>query len=219
MNTNKYIGEIFPVLDNYIVKVIEYKNNKNIIIEFQDEFKAIKKTNLGNLLKGKIKNPYSKSVYGIGRIGNVKNVNNNILYHRWKRMISRCYNKKDPIYYLYGEKGIKVSNEWLIFENYEKDIKQMKNFDKIKEGWHIDKDLSNSKIYSKETCLIISPTENSLLASSTKKTNNKTGVIGVCKIGNGYRSQITIKGKLHYKDFKTKEEAIYYRKNILEKLK
>ena len=219
MSTNKYIGKIFPVLNNYTVKVIEYKNNKNIMVEFQDEFKAIKKTNLGNLLKGKIKNPYLKSVYNIGMVGNVKNVNKNVLYQRWKQMISRCYNEKDPVYYLYGGNGITVSKEWLIFENYQKDIKQMKNFDKIEKGWHIDKDLSKSKVYSKETCSIISPTKNSLLASSTKRKDNKTGIIGVCKMGNGYRAKITIKGKLYYKDFKTKEEAIHYRKNILEKLK
>lgn len=129
MSTNKYVGKIFPVLNGYNVKVIDYKNNKNIMVKFQDEFKAIKKTNLGNLLTGKIKNPYLKSVYKIGRIGNIKNVNNNVLYQRWKQMISRCYNEKDPVYNIYGGNGVIVSDEWLIFENYQKDIKQMENFD------------------------------------------------------------------------------------------
>lgn len=218
MNTNKYIGKIFPVLDNYTVKVIEYYNSKNVIVEFQDEFKAIKKTNIYNLLNGKLKNPYSKSVYNIGMIGNVSNIGKDILYQRWKSMISRCYNINDKSYYLYGAKGVTVCEKWLIFENYKKDIENMENFNKIYQGWHIDKDFSNKKIYSKETCRIISPTENSILANKTKKSNNKTNYIGVCKMGSGYRAKRTIKGKLYYKDFKTLAEAIDYRKNILNKM-
>lgn len=220
MNINKYneyIGKIFNVLYEDTVKIIDYKGNREVIVEFQDEFKAVKKTSIYNLKKGKLKNPYTKSVYNIGIIGNVS-VKNDILYHRWKRMISRCYNKNDKSYSLYGAKGITVSNEWLIFENYKKDIENMDNFNKIYEGWHIDKDFSNKKIYSKETCKIISPTENSILANKTKKSNNKSNCIGVCKVGNGYRAKRTIKGKIYYKDFKTLEEAINYRKNILNKM-
>ena len=35
------------------------------------------------------------------------------LYKKWSGMKSRCYNKKESNYYLYGKRGIKICEEWL----------------------------------------------------------------------------------------------------------
>lgn len=44
------------------------------------------------------------------------------LYRTWSNMKQRCYNSKNPMYYLYGEVGISVCEEWLsnwrIFANW-----------------------------------------------------------------------------------------------------
>ena len=36
------------------------------------------------------------------------------IYNIWKEMRDRCYNKKSSGYYLYGDRGIKICDEWLI---------------------------------------------------------------------------------------------------------
>lgn len=44
----------------------------------------------------------------------------NKIYHSWYCMMNRCYNSKNPSYQYYGLKGIKVCEEWHIFENFYK---------------------------------------------------------------------------------------------------
>ena len=49
-----------------------------------------------------------------------------------------------------------VAEEWLLFSNFKRDIVNVKNFEKSKDGWVLDKDLcSHTKTYSKETCCFI----------------------------------------------------------------
>ena len=50
-------------------------------------------------------------------------------YTRWRNMIERCYNKKSINYKKYGAKGVTVSNDWLCFDNFYKDIKELDGFD------------------------------------------------------------------------------------------
>jgi hypothetical protein len=44
----------------------------------------------------------------------------NPIYHRWVRMKERCYNKNHQAYSNYGGRGIKVCDEWLVYENFKK---------------------------------------------------------------------------------------------------
>lgn len=44
-------------------------------------------------------------------------------YNSWNSMKSRCYNKNNPKYFMYGAKGIKVCDRWLeSFENFLADM-------------------------------------------------------------------------------------------------
>lgn len=43
-------------------------------------------------------------------------------YSTWCSMKSRCQNKKNNVYKHYGGRGIKVCKEWLVFENFYKDM-------------------------------------------------------------------------------------------------
>mgnify|MGYP001576191648 CR=1 FL=1 len=45
-----------------------------------------------------------------------------IFKRRWDSMKQRCYNPKATSFYLYGKRGIKVCQRWLIFENFKKDM-------------------------------------------------------------------------------------------------
>lgn len=46
------------------------------------------------------------------------NNQNKKLYKKWQHMISRCYNKNDVSYKNYGERGIKVCEEWKDYDNF-----------------------------------------------------------------------------------------------------
>ena len=109
-------------------------------------------------------NKITKRVAGVG-IMDIKKGRSHILYDRWNSMIHRCYNVNDDDYSNYGNKGVYVCDEWLIFSNYVKDIESKDNYNLLKENpksWEIDKDIliCNNKCYSNSTTLIVSKTDN-----------------------------------------------------------
>lgn len=99
-------------------------------------------------------------------------------YVAWENMIMRCYYDKASRYPAYGGKGVKVSEDWLIYENFAKWFD-----DNYVEGYHLDKDLlGDGSLYSKENCCYIPQKLNGLFVITKKnvgKLNNHlpTGVI------------------------------------------
>jgi hypothetical protein len=66
-------------------------------------------------------------------------------YSTWASMLQRCNNPKSKKYYMYGAVGIKVCQEWLVFDNFLSDMGERpinKTIDRI----------DGSKGYSKENC-------------------------------------------------------------------
>ena len=66
-------------LGGYEIIIIEYNNNKDVTIQFQDEYKTIlEHYSYEECRRGSIKNPYHPSVYQHGFIGEgeYKSVNN-----------------------------------------------------------------------------------------------------------------------------------------------
>lgn len=51
-------------------------------------------------------------------------------YNNYCCMKSRCYRPKDPSYKYYGGRGIKVCDEWLNIENFEKWVKEHPYFER-----------------------------------------------------------------------------------------
>ena len=49
-------------------------------------------------------------------------------YDVWRNMMQRCYNKKNPYYKNYGEKGITVCERWHDFNNFIEDYDKIKGF-------------------------------------------------------------------------------------------
>ena len=66
------LGEINISNEGCKMMIIEYKNKNNIIIEFQDGYKAKIHTDYTTFKRGEIKNPFYPSVYGVGYLGEGK---------------------------------------------------------------------------------------------------------------------------------------------------
>jgi len=79
------------------------------------------------------------------------------LYNLWRAIKQRCYNKNDKAYKYYGAKGITICDEWL--DNPDSFVKWgLENG--YQEGLDIDKDIKFNGMYSPESCLFISHSEN-----------------------------------------------------------
>lgn len=147
------------------MKIIEYNNSNNILIEFQDEYKTIVHGAYREFKNGTINNPFFKGVSGIGCLGNTKTKTNNITkksYNLWVNMLKRCYDikaqEKQPTYI-----GCTVCDEWLIYEKFE--IWYNQNYYEIGyEDMQLDKDIlvKGNKIYSPKTCVFVPQTINKL---------------------------------------------------------
>lgn len=169
------IDEINISNEGYKMKIIEYNGNKDIIIEFQDKYKAKVHTRYDHFKEGNIRNPYHPSVHNIGYIGQGKydvgkNKKHTKVYTTWHSMISRCY---DPYYLNKYPTYINcyVCNEWHNFQNFAKWYEE--NYYEIEnEKMHLDKDIlfKGNKIYSPETCIFVSERINTLFV---KRQNDR----------------------------------------------
>jgi hypothetical protein len=204
-----YLGNIFTTNEGYEIEIIEYINSRNITIKFLTNKENILKTELKEIKKGCIKNPYHNSVYEVGYFG-VGLYNSNIkAYPIWYNMLSRCYSKKQqtkrPSY-----KGCTVAEEWHNFQVFAKWYE-----DNCVEDYHLDKDIliKGNKIYSPETCCFVPQEVNSLF------TNSKRGnlPIGVRKNNKNFIAQISTKeGRITTSVFTTPEEAFQAYKTTKE---
>lgn len=149
---DKRVGEIN--YNNFGSKmiIIKYNNNNDIWVEFQDSYKAKVHSRYNQFIKGKIANPYDKTVYNIGYLGeNYKY--NKIIYDEWFQMLQRCY---DP-YYLNKRptyRDCTVCEEWHNFSNFTKWYEE-NYYEILNEKMCLDKDIliKGNKIYSPQTCI------------------------------------------------------------------
>lgn len=166
-----------------LVKVL---NSRRCVVKFLDEFEYEKEVDVKSAIKGEIRNPYHKSVIGIGYLGvgkyNSKSMGRKI-YNVWVGIIERSYSekwkKKYPTY-----KNVIVCDEWLNFQNFAKwyDNNYPHHIQGIK--FEVDKDLKQenveNKIYSPETCIIVPKRINGFMVN--KQSSNTSGYIGVRKL-------------------------------------
>ena len=151
------------------------------IVQFKDNF--IKKVQISNIKTGEVYNPCFPAVHNTGFAGQgIHKVSINRKptkeYYLWNSMITRCYSKKSleilPTYI-----DCSVVKRWHNFQNFCDDIPKIKGYSNWVEGckenrnpYQLDKDIKikGNRIYSKETCLFITATENSIKAHLTGKT-------------------------------------------------
>lgn len=175
-----------------IMKIIQYKNANEIIIEFQDEHKTKICTRYDRFITGSIRNPYYPVVCGVGAIGikytSRANGRQTKEHLTWINMLHRCfdekYKKKMPTY-----KDASCCEEWLLYENFYDWLHSQPNFDKWLngDGWAIDKDIlvKGNKTYSPETCCLVPRNVNMLFIKNDIDRSDLP--IGVKRNGNGFQ--------------------------------
>lgn len=168
------------------MKIVKYNDAVNIIVEFQDNYKAKVHTQYTNFKRGNVKNPYYPSVYGVGITGNkyttwVSGENEHTKeYQIWINMLIRCFDNKTKVKYPTYE-NVTCCEEWLLYDNFYEWIHSQDNFDKWynNDGWHLDKDIlvKGNKTYSPETCCLVPYNVNKLfLKNDTNRGNLPIGV-------------------------------------------
>lgn len=175
------------------MRIVEYINTANIIVEFQDKYKARIHAAYREFDEGGIKNPYCPSVCSVGMIGNKypSKINNKTTkeYQMWRAILERCFisrhKEKHPTY-----QNASCCNEWLLFDNFYEWLHSQENFDKWHNGerWAIDKDIliKDNKIYSPETCCLVPMNVNNLFTKCDAARGNSP--IGVCKRKYGFEA-------------------------------
>lgn len=160
MVLNMKVGDRYSTINDGELEIIEYKNSNLVSYRFIDTgFCGI--TQAGNIRRGTVKDRKRPSVFGVGfvGVGNYKQTTHKYHYNMWKGILERCYSnkyqKRFPSYV-----GCSVCDEWKDFQAFS--LWLDRNLPENKARWEIDKyiKVDGNRIYSPDTCLIVSSQEN-----------------------------------------------------------
>lgn len=193
------------------MKIIRYNGINDITIEFQDEYNFTTNTYYYNFKIGQIKNPYDKTMAGVGYIGVGKHktgmaTKKNNSYTAWEDMLYRCYNEKLRHSHL-SYAGCTVCDEWHNYQIFADWYEE--NFYTVGEGrTHIDKDIlyKNNKTYSPFTCIFVPQRINMIFMKKNRKIDIDLPT-GIRRSKNGFSSSYN--GK-HLGTFKNLIDALYF---------
>lgn len=162
------IGERSFSNQGYEMLIIEYYDNKNVIVEFQDEYKARAKCTYIHFKNGQVNNPYHKSVYGAGFIGEGKysNKTHPKIYAEWIDLVRRCFDTDFKNKYTTYKDCI-LEDYLLCFQNFAKWYEE--NYYEVEdEKMNLDKDIlvKGNKIYSRDTMIFVPQRINTLFVKS-----------------------------------------------------
>ena len=177
----EYEGKVYPSTRFGDVKILEYKNNKQVVIMFLNTG-FITEESMGVIRSGHIRDSSLPTTCGFGYIDvEGASIGRNMTkeYQLWNNMINRCYNEKglssNPTY-----KDCHVSEDWRYLSNFKEWCNNQIGFDQ--DGWQLDKDIlvKGNKVYSEDTCCFVPPEINSLFVKSNARR-------GECLVGVTYR--------------------------------
>ena len=205
------VGKVCKSKSSGDFKILKYNDNKNVEIQFVNTgFET--SVQLTNLRNGKVKDPYSPSVFGVGITGTkyqptINGVNTKE-YGLWCNMLRRCYSdsfkKKQPTY-----EGCEVGDKFKSYEYfYEWCHIQIGLANK---DWHLDKDLliKGNKVYSENTCVFLPHEINQILVKRTASRGEHLIGVNWDKTNKAFKARVNKnKGKSeHLGLFKTEIEA------------
>ena len=221
------LGEINKNNQDILMKIIDYKDSFNVIVEFQDNTRYTTVVTYKNFIEGSVENPFVPTIYGVGIFGN-KYSSNTKEYYTWMGVLERSFDKKykerNPTY-----KDVICCDEWLSFENFYEWLHTQENFDK----WYdlklsaVDKDIlfKGNKIYSYNTCCLVPQNVNALFIKRNFKRGEFPIGVSFDKRNKTYEAHCNDGyGKsCHLGTFKTPEDAFYlgykpYKENLIKKI-
>lgn len=182
------LGHVFQTNEGCLASVVKYINCNNVLIVFSDQPDMVVRTNATAIRRKSIKNPFHRSVEGVGYmgVGDFKAYVSSTAtkpYDTWKSMMTRCYSDKyqakQPTYV-----GCTVSPEWHNFQNFAKWYRdQGKPID-----WCLDKDLivRGNKEYSPVTCRLVPHEINNF--ATLRGRDRGPHPVGVQRVGGRFRA-------------------------------
>lgn len=208
---------MFTTKEGYDAKCVEYTKYSDIVVELDNGCKI--STNWGNFVKGEVKNPYHRSIFGVGFIGvgdfkctiNGKTTKE---YETWRGMLRRCYSKELHDKFI-SYKGCSVVPEWhnfQVFCGWYND-----NYYDLQEKVDLDKDIINkgNKVYSPDNCVFAPSRINTCVIKCDVQRGELP--IGVVKRDKMFEAKISVEGKREYLGlYKTPEEAFLAYKEAKE---
>ena len=163
-----------------------------------------KDVRLGNLVTGKVTS-CGCLVKELGHAKKKHGKAHSAEWSVWKGIIRRCTKPHDKSYPFYGGRGITVCEEWLVFENFWRDMGNRPSPD-----MQIDR-VDNEKGYSKDNCRWVSKAENMHNRRTFK--NSTSGITGVRPKRKRWLAELKLNGvKVLSQEFSTIDEAISARK-------
>lgn len=162
------VGDIYESNTCGTFTVVNYRDCDNVTIQFTDTG-HIMVVQSSRVFRGNVKDPFARTVYGIGYLG-VGNHRATIdgkatrTYMLWANMLNRCYNEDfledNPSY-----EDCSVVSRWHNFQNFSEDIKDLPNYEIWLDkdtGYQLDKDVrvTNNRIYGPATCQFIHASHN-----------------------------------------------------------
>ncbi|MFX0614065.1 hypothetical protein ABEL47_01715 [Escherichia coli] len=164
------VGTCYKLNNNTTAEIVSYKNKTSVTIKIK-ETGSVLTCRSDNLKYGRVKDPLTPSVCGVGYIGYGEHSNTlfsdglgsvtNPVHQLWVNMLNRCYGKTIRAWY----KGVTVCDRWLCFQHFANDVQKLPGFDNWIRGerYELDKDTlkrGSKLVYSPTTCAFIKQLDN-----------------------------------------------------------
>lgn len=210
------VGDVWPTKSGVNVEIIEtFKGSQRVVIKWLDEYEHTAEIYQCALPRSSLKNPYERTIVGVGFLGTSHAALNFSEFNRektvWRGLFKRAYDNK-TLLTRPGYTGTTVNPKWHDlggFVEWTQEAVGWRN-----ESWHVDKDLilRGNKEYGPETCCMLPPIINSALWEREHSLPP-----GVTKLSDGYyRGGFYAEGKVEQKRFKTPQEAFEFYKPLKE---
>lgn len=206
------VGQKYFSSKGEIMVITEYVDCDNVLVKFPNGF--IAKASAGNIRDGEVRNVYSKSVCGVGYVGEGVYTSKDKSYTHWVHMMSRCYS--DNYHDTYQDAT--VDKEWHNYQTFAGWF--FKNW-KGNSDVALDKDLlyKGNKVYSSHTCQLVPQDLNNFSCTSDKIR----GKLPIGVVERVYKGRITYIAQMYKEGFRnsigeylSKEEAFYAYKKAKE---
>lgn len=168
-------GDVFTTNNCGVVKIVDYAHSREVVVQFLDTG-TLRTVTYGNLKAGSIKDPYRRTVEGVGYFGEGEHKAKisgkmTTAYIVWTGMLARCYNQTSNSFSNYGGRGVTVNTCWHNFQCFAEWFNSY-----CVEGFCIDKDIMCRKLgkleYGPDTCRFIPPYINTLLTDRRSLRGN-----------------------------------------------